>query len=558
MMRATLLVLLTGGLLCGCGGGSAGTGGGDPAPNGGTPGGAGTSLPSAVIVSQEAVDMATFEAMAQEDAALGAVASGLSLTMAGTASDSAGVEVIWAEGPDGDGTIRTALRHCAGDDCVHAVQTTSDAGLSWTDASGAPLEARTIGRPVLLKNLEGFDLDGKTVVAAMGLSSTDMDFLEPSLVPSYDYATRSFVALNTFGDAFGTPMSDLVRTATESGTFDAVLERQYVREDTLRDTFESLDGMDAVVWLTQGVREETQGDWRASRTVGYTANRGGFGDVTVDRNELAELLNFNLAGGPGLVIIAGSASYSDGSDNQPDAASAWQKISDRDRVVVGVEGMADVADILLAVETFLEVYLSGEVTLDDALDAGSAALAGTGARLMSNQLNVDLGRTWSHAPTNIWDQLGFVPSSSRIIIPIAATPYCAPPGQTRIPDDEDYTQPFADVTFDGAYFSGTKEAALTGVTVSVSIVGTVTGLDVDDRIFLEVWGDIDEQFREFHAFGEATIREVTTDDDGTVTVGFNGTAFATPYTNGEGESCVLNGPKIQTTTSALAAIVLTP
>ena len=73
-----------------------------------------------------------------------------------------------------------------------------------------------------------------------------------------------------------------------------------------------------------------------------------------------------------------------------------------------------------------------------------------------------------------------------------------------------------------------------------------------------MWGDFDESFRDFHAFGEGTIQEVSQDDDGVVTVGFNGNAFATPYTNDAGESCVLNGPKIQTTTSGLAAFVLTP
>ena len=552
MIVRTTLSLFIGALLGACGD-SETVAGSSPAN-----GGASTSLPSAVIVTQEAIELAAFEATASDDPALQEVANGLTLTESGLVVDSYDVEVIWAEGTDSAGATRTALRHCDGDNCLHAVQSVTGGTLSWSDASGSQLSPRTMGRPALLKNLDGFDLEGKTVVAAQGLSSTSMDFLPPEAVPSYDYASRHFIALNTFGDAFGTSMGALLSVATESDAFDQVLEHQYVREATLQSTFEGMDGMDAVVWLTQSVREETQGDWRASRTVGYTANRGGFGDTTLDRNELDSLLNFNLAGGPGLIIIAGSATYSDGSEGQPDAGSAWDRISDRDRVVVGVEGIADVRTILDAVETFLEAYLSGEVALGDALELGSTPLAGEGARLKSNQLDIDLDRTWTPASSTVWDDIGFFPSNAQLRIPIAAIPYCAATGQPRQPGDEDQAQPFADVTFDGASFEGSQSTSLTGLTVEVGMRGTVTGLDVDDRIFLEVWGDFDESFRGFHGFGEGIIREVTTDDDGVVTVGFNGVAFATPYTNDKGESCVLNGPKIQTTTSSLASIVLTP
>ncbi|MDP6943518.1 MAG: hypothetical protein QF464_05160, partial [Myxococcota bacterium] len=521
-------------------------------------GGSVVDLPSAWIVTQEAIDLADFETLAGEDPALAAVASGLTLTTAGVTTDSDGVEVTWGEGTDTTGVIRTALRHCQVDDCVHALQTANSVSLTWVDADGASMASRTIGRPVLLKNLEGFDLEGKTVVATMGLSSTNIDYIEPTAVPSYDYATRTFVALNTFGAAFGTPLTNVTNAAGLSESFDEVFELQNVREDTVQDFFESLDGMDAVVWLTQSVREETQGGWKASRTIGYTGNRGGFGDVTLDRNELDAMVNFNLAGGPGLIVLAGSATYSDGSTGQPDAGSAWEKIADRDRVLVGVQGIADTEEILLAVEAFLTAYLSGDVTLTDALDVGSALFSDSEVKLMRNGFDADSDRTWTHTSNSVWDSVGFFPSSAQIRVPIAATPYCAPAGQTRQPGDEDQTQPFADVTFEGASFSGNQETSLAGLTTSVTVLGTVTGFEIGDRVFLEVWGDFDEQFRGFHGFGEGTVRDVTIEDDGRVTVGFNGVAFATPYTNDKGESCILNGPQLQTTTSGLAAIVLTP
>ena len=516
------------------------------------------SLPDAEIVTQESITLEDFEAVAEADPDLAALTSGLTLSAAGTTIDSAGIEVIWAEGVDGSGEIISAVRHCDADDCVHARQAAGSSGLTWTDAAGNPLTPKSVGRPVLSKQLTGQSLDGKTVIAAQGLSSTDIDFVDADALPSYDYKTREFIALNTFGPAFGSTLETLTSAARATEGFDVVEEHFYVRESTLQETFEALDGMDAVVWMTQSVRQETQGDWRAARTVGYTVNRGGFGDHTMDRDALKKALNFNLAGGPGLVILAASASYSDGSEGQPDSGSAWMKLNDRDRVVIGVKGVASTEAILNGVAEFLSAYLSGSVSLEDALQLGSVPLASEGASLESNQFDVDLGRTWTTKASSVWNDLSAYPNSAQIRVPIAAIPYCAAEGAARTPGDEDQAQPFTDITFDGAYFSGASETLLTGVDVRVNVQGTVTGFEPGDRVFLEVWGDFDESFRGFHGFGEGTIQEVSEDDNGVVTVGFNGNAFATPYTNDAGESCVLNGPKIQTTTSGLAAFVLTP
>ena len=517
------------------------------------------NLPDARIVVQESITLEDFAAKRAADPALDAVASGISsISIAGERSDDSGTEVLWAEGVSASGETTTIIRHCIALDCVHAVQVIDAGGLNWKDAQGSPLPPRSIGRPVLSKQLTGQSLDGQTVIAAQGLSSTNIDFVDEDMLPSYDYKTREFIALNTFGPAFGLTLGNLLASADASGGFDRTAEYHYVREDTLQETFEALDGMDALVWLTQGVRQETQGDWRASRTVAYTVNRGGFGDYTLDRDAVKEALNFNLAGGPGLIVLAASASYSDGSDEQPDSGSAWSKLNDRDRIVVGVKGLASTEAILEATQEFLSVFLTGDVSLEDALQIGSVALASEGASLESNQLDIDLDRTWTKSSNSVWNDLTMVPNTSQIRIPIAAIPYCAPEGQARQPQGEDQAQPFTDITFDGAYFSGASETSLTGVEVRVNVQGVVTGFEPGDRVFLEVWGDFDESFRAFHAFGEGRIQEVTEDDNGVVTVGFNGNAFATPYTNDAGESCVLNGPKMQTTTSGLAAFVLTP
>ena len=559
MKLKTLILLALSAFLTACSSGDSagdeGTGGGQGEGSGQTQG---LTLPAAEVVTQESITLEEFNAEASADPALEEIASGLNLNVAGLSVDSAGVEVTWAEGTDSSGSLLGAIRYCDGDACVHALQSAESSGLSWRDAAGASLTPKTMGRPVLSKQLTGQSLDGRTVIAAQGLSSTNIDFVDPEALPSYDYKTREFIALNTFGPAFGVTLETLTDAATKSGAFDVVDEHYYVRESTLQETFEALDGMDALVWMTQSVRQETKGDWRASRSVGYTVNRGGFGDHTLDRDAVKEALNFNLAGGLGLVVLAASASYSDGSEGQPDSGSAWEKIKDRDRVVVGVKGLASTEAILLAVAAFLDAYLSGEVSLEDALQLGSVPLAGEGASLESNQFDVDLDKLWTANAAAVWNDLSVFPNSAHIRVPIAAIPYCAAEGQQRQAGDEDQAQPFTDIEFDGAYFSGASETSLTGVDVRVNVVGTVTGFEPGDRVFLEIWGDFDESFRDFHAFGEGTIQEVSTDDSGVVTVGFNGNAFAIPYTNGEGESCVLNGPKLQTTTSGLAAFVLTP
>ena len=86
----------------------------------------------------------------------------------------------------------------------------------------------------------------------------------------------------------------------------------------------------------------------------------------------------------------------------------------------------------------------------------------------------------------------------------------------------------------------------------------VTGFQENDRVLLEVFGNFDDHYRNYHAFGEGTIREVEIDDDGTYTVHFNGAAHTSPYSNSSGEECVLNNPQISTTTSVQAKLVLTP
>ena len=174
-----LIVLGLMSLMMACGSGSAEDGGDQGADGTASSGNQSPtlSLPDAVIVTQESMTLVEFEDVTGQDAALAALASGLTLEVAGITSDDSGVEVIWAEGNDSTGTRKTALRHCTEDDCVHALQTANSGTLEWRDASGAALSPREIGQPTLSKQLTGQSLDGQTVIAAQGLSSTNIDFV---------------------------------------------------------------------------------------------------------------------------------------------------------------------------------------------------------------------------------------------------------------------------------------------------------------------------------------------------------------------------------------------
>jgi hypothetical protein len=560
-LAPTLLAFLAPLALAACGGD-------DAAPG---PGGATVAPPAAQVTVQERLELAAFEAEAAADAELAALAGRLTLAHAGRLEDSAGRAVLWAEGQLSDGSTATALRHCAAGadgaaDCVRVLQRLGAAGLAWEDAAGAAVAVRPVGAPVLLKNLTTHELDAPTVIA-LGLSGEPGETgataelgatLDPAALPAIDFAKRRLVALNTFGDAFDAGLGEVTAAAAAHGGFHEVVEVQYAREADVAEALRGLDALDVVVWLSQGVRDETKGGGLEYRTVGLTVNRGGFGDRTMDRDALLALWDDNVAGGPGIIFLAASNSYSDGTAPQPDSGSLWTKLEGTDRLLVGVQGHADVNRIRAAAAAFLGATLDGVTPLPDAIAAGDAALAGSGASLRVNRFD-PAGETTLKSYASLWDSAPFAPSAARMTAYITAVTYCGPVGQARTPRQEDFATAWAEVTFDGAYFSGRRVLTAGGLDVDTTIEGLITGWGVGDRVYLETYGNMDKaQFTEFHAFGEGIIREVVAKDDGTVEVRFNGAAQAAPYVNDLGESCVLNNPQLSTTTSKLSTLLLTP
>lgn len=517
----------------------------------------GPPLPSAIVTVQELVDESEIDAAAATDPAFAAITDGLVVAASGYLEDSDGAQVLWAEGLR-DGQPVTAVRRCRdGAACAHARVRLTAGGLQWSDAADAPVEGLTVGRPVLLKNLVGFDLTNRTVLVEGALTTTRASVpLTKADLPPTDLSRRQFVALNTFGGAFGTELASLTAIAARRGGFHEVTTVDYVRPDAVAAALRGLDAMDVMVWLSQGVRQEVQGGGRAWRTVGLTTNLGVFGDATLDRDRLAAPLRGNVTGGPGLALLLASNSYGDASPGQPDSGSVWNAMRDLGCVLVGVEGHADVGALLEAGAAFLDAFLDGQTPLSAALAAGNARLAASGARLVSNQ--GDEATVFPRSGADIWASRPFTPSRARLTAPFTATPYCAPPGQQKQPGANTFTTAWADVTFDGAAFEGTRTLASADLDVDVLLRGVITGFAVGDRIVLEAIGDFDKNFRDFHGFAEGVVEKVTVEEDGRVLIDFKGVAHTTEYTNDRGEECVLNNPSLATTTSGPGRLELTP
>ncbi|MEZ4268225.1 MAG: hypothetical protein R3F39_17820 [Myxococcota bacterium] len=539
---AALSLVLAVGFACG---GEDEGGTGKPGPGGS----------NATITKQQRISLEEFAALAAADAELAELAATLTLSSAGVVTDSDGVDVVWAEGVDSKGATRTAVRACSKAGCTSALQSLDGGQAKWEHVDQSGATPVSVGQPPLLKDLVGQDLSGITTVSSALTQSWII--LDKAALPVVDFAARRFVALNTFGALHSTRTSAVTTSVKGSGLFDEVESIDYAREQDVVEAFEGLDGLDAVLWLTQAVRQEKKDGWRESATVGLTVNRGGYGETMMDRDAIAAARAGNVGAGPGLIFLAASNSNGDGSPNQPGPGTVWSKLDYDDRILIGVEGPVSVDQILSAATKFFDLFLSGDATVADAIEAANGALP-AGTRLVSNPSSAT--RRWTGTGEDVLATRPFTPSNTRLITPITAVPRCGLPGQQKkdavnAPD----AQPFADVTFDGLHFTGRKLSESRTYPIDTNYRGSVTGFAEGDRVLLEVWGTFNPQFQDFHAFGEGVIVETELNDkDGTWHVRFRGLVHAAPYMNAEGEECLMNSPQLQTKTSGLSEFVFTP
>jgi hypothetical protein len=509
-----------------------------------------------ILTVQQSITLAEFETARKDDADLDTVATGLTLSHAGRVEDSRQSQVTWAEGTTLSGGVAGAVYLCDAQGCQVGLQGRASGKITWQDAAGAQQTMRPVGQPVLLKDLQGHDLSNQTILA---LSTGPLGIkLDQDDIPAIDFSKRRFVALNTFGDLLSTNLDEILQVAEDRGNFTVLEEIQYAREETVGDVLDSMDYLDVVVWLSQGVREERKSGGQEYVTVGLTANRAGYGETLFHRQDIADMWHRNVALGPGIFVMAASNSYSDGTPNQPEAGgSLWMKLNETDRVLVGIEGHADVNSTIRAVAVFLHHFLGGEATLGESLDLGSDWIREQGAVLRTNQK--DLLMKVVKTNEAISASLPFEPSNIRLSMPVTGTPRCGEGDGPKTPKDEDFATAWADITLTGSFFEGDRVVNTQNLKVDTHIRGMITGFEEGDRVFVETWGDMDKvQFQSFYAFGEAVISKKEIDEDGKITLFFGGNAHTGEYLDEKGYNCVLVGPSVATTTGSLGTLVLTP
>ena len=116
----------------------------------------------------------------------------------------------------------------------------------------------------------------------------------------------------------------------------------------------------------------------------------------------------------------------------------------------------------------------------------------------------------------------------------------------------------ADITFDGAYFEGSRKVDTQNQQVDTHIRGVLTGFEEGDHVYVETFGNVEPQFQDFHAFGIGTIQKAEKDDEGRFVIEFTGPAHVAEYRDEDSKNCVLVSPSLATTTGAPATLALQP
>jgi hypothetical protein len=547
-MKRSLGCLITLALLSACG---------DDTPGGGGMNWGPVPTPEVKITLQERISLDDFQKEMSDDQALASASQGLTLSDAGRVENDHNATVVWGEGISVDKSPAGAVKLCDAQGCKVAIQGRKDGDVFWLDAAGTETTMRGIGQPSLLKNLQGHDLANRTTLEPMAMRGLGITMAADD-IPSIDFSKRRFVALNTFGDLLDLNLKEITDAATSGGDFDSVEEIQYVRENTLQETIRTLDNLDVAVWLSQGVREVRKtGANPQYRTVGLTVNRAVYGEAMLTRQDIETMWSDNVANGPGIFFLAASNSYSDGHPDQPESSSLWMKLEDTSRILIGVKGHATPNAIIRSTAMFFNAFLSGETTLGKAIQQANGALAESGAQLLSNQ--DDLNQKYLRSYADVWNNAPFTPSGVRLTVPIVGTPQCGEGDGPKSPREEDFATAWADITFDGAYFSGNRKIDSQTLKVDTHIRGVITGFEEGDHVYIETYGDMDKaQFQDFHAFGIAVIEKAELNDEGKYVIEFTGPAHVAEYHDEDGYNCVMVSPSLATTTGVPATLVLTP
>ena len=530
-LMAAAMVALAG---CGSDGSSVPQAAGGDAGAGGIGG-----LPAAQLVRQDAMEASAFQALAGTDADLGAVmakaaAAGFAtVAAAGEVADSDGNVLRWGLLRHATGGERTAAQMCpAAGGCRSALIAIEGGAAVFTGADGQPAEPLLRAAPVLAKNLEGHDVSGKTTLATALLEAKDV-------VPA-PAGTRRLIILSAFGGVFGLDLGPWKAAGDASGAFDQVVLRPYARPADVDDALLNGNVHDVVVWVGASVRESVG---KAHKTVGMTVNRGVYGDETYPAARAKELLDRAPFGGPGTLILVGIESWGDGtSEESAQHALAHALPGAGERTVIGVRGSADTQTLLDAGGAALDALLAGK-TLAEAVAAGTAK-AGSATLQASRMLSAP-DATLAGPLADLW---AGQTAPNKAVVYATITNVCFRADGSSYSENESFARPFLPVTVRGAFLSGQKKDATTGVEADFTLAGVIERPATGGRIWLRLAGDLGPSVRGVVLQGRGSFLDKT-DTANPSRLFFDGEADATEYTNAAGDRCVLKSPKLSTTTS---------
>ncbi len=539
-----VMVVAAGSVACGGGGSTGGSGSSGDGGTTGTP----VDLPGGTLVSQETISVGDWEQRLATDEELGTAVTQAGekdyteLVVAGEAKDDADNTATWAVFAKPGVTPaeeRVIVRFCDGQASCRSGRilrtTTGEASFERTD--GTTDELLKVA-PVMIKDLQGKDHEGKTVLAAA---------LTADEVPEVDLKTRRFIIANAFGAAYGVTLGDWVKAAEDSGAFSQIDSHRYVDAATLDEAFRNSSPFDVLIWVGASVREAISGN---HKTIGMTTNRAIYGDQTYPASRVKDLLKSSPFGGPGLVMLVGEETKGDGSSEEDEPLSLFRELTDHElgRLVVGVRGRAGTANVLDASYAFLGAYFGGS-SVTDSLGAANLLLEEreSSATLVSS-LGASADETFFVGSLDsLWD--GADPPTevrSNHFLNIANKCYDPASPENVYSEDEGHANFFVDVDFAGPFFSGSRVSEDVGLDVAVE--GVLLGLTPGSRVYLKFSGDLKPSMKNISVWGTGKLTDDTNKDKPN-RIHYEGTALTTDYTNDKGDTCVLLSPTLTGSTS---------
>jgi hypothetical protein len=470
-------------------------------------------------------------------------------THSGRLEQDDGVVVLWGET---EGGATGLLRHCTGDtDCVRAIWTMNGGQAEWKGADGSNIEARSVGLPILLKELEGHSYDKPTHVVDLALEP-------PAQMPEIDVTTRRFYVISAFGPLWANGSLDtanLRSLADKTGAFDEVVGYSYVRQEVVDDVLMKTHPYDVLIWVGQTIREEFKTN-EIFKPVGMTTNAGIFGDVIYNQGRMEEILSFNPLQGPGLMVLAGCETMGDGNTGGEKDKSIPVTLDNKVRTLVGFKRCGDARDIMQATELFLTAFLSGDSTLEEALATANSYLASESSELTMETLpEANLERKFLPDLDSYWAQYSDDPPPGDSIFNsnINIVNMCTDSsGQTYQANEHFATAWSTETSFNGPFFQGTRVNP--DNLVDFEFEGTLGDIVEGAHFFFVVRGSLSPKVQGITMYGDAVIQNIVLDKEkpDEFIIEFKGQGKASQYTNDNGDICLMQDPFLVTSTGELS------